>query len=119
AEMQPGDAVVQLAARGQHEDPLRHVPGPHSFQDLEAVHSRQSDVEHDEIERRSFRLSERRLAVVNNDGIVAGFGEGRRDVARKPGFVINYQNAHKTSRNGKTVLPPAKSWRRTPRRRKG
>jgi hypothetical protein len=39
---------------------------------------------------------------------VARFGESGRDMAREPGFVINYQNAHEFSSNAKTVSPLAK-----------
>jgi hypothetical protein len=55
---------------------VRNILGAHPFQNFEAVHSRQPDIEDNEIERRSLHLAERGFAIVDNDWIVARLGQG-------------------------------------------
>ena len=67
---------------------------PHSFQNFKSIDSGQPDVEHDQVERCFFGFAKRRFAIVDHDGIVARFGQGRGDMAGEPDFIIYDQNAH-------------------------
>ena len=79
-ELQTGDAIIQLAARGQHQHPVRHILGAQSAQDFEAIDARQSDVEHQEIERFFLNFTQGGLAIVNHNRVVARFHQGGSDM---------------------------------------
>ena len=58
AELQSCHTIGHFATRGQHQDAARHIFRAHSPQHFEAIHARQADVEHDQIERRLFRFAQ-------------------------------------------------------------
>ena len=63
-------------------------------QQLEAVNSRQANVEHEEIERFLAHFVQRGLATVNHFRIVTVFGQRRGDLPGHWNFIFNNQDSH-------------------------
>ena len=77
ADLEPGDAVGLLVARGQHHDRHRRARAD-APADVEAVDPGQADVEHDEANGVPLELDERVLARAHPDDAVAVATPGSR-----------------------------------------
>ncbi len=71
ADVQPGDARVQRVARGQHEDRRVVLVGAQLAGDVEAVHPRQAEVEHDQVGEEGVDLVQRLDPVAGELHLVA------------------------------------------------
>ena len=63
-------------------------------QNLEAVDSRQADIEHDQVERRLVDFIQSSFAIVNCFRIMASLGQRRSDLPRHRPFIFNNQDSH-------------------------
>ena len=72
-----------------------------ALQYLEAVDSRQADIEHDEVKRRLSHFVQRGFAIVNCFRIVAGLGQRRSNLPRHSDFIFDDQDAHGLETDGK------------------
>lgn len=93
--MQASEAIVQLAARGQHQDPARVVFRTQPPQHFETIHSGKTDIEDDEVEGRLVRLEQSGFAFMHDHRVVTGFSQRRGNVARQSYFIINDQDVHR------------------------
>ena len=93
AELEADHLVDHLPSRRQHQDGRRHPALPHLAADVEAVHPRQHDVEHDEVVAAARRAREARLAVARRLDGVAFAAEPIAERQPQAGFVFDEQDA--------------------------
>ncbi len=100
AAVQPADAVARIGARGEDEDGRGFRPAQ-APQDLEAVHHRQHEIEHDGIVRRALRFAQTGLAILGDidgaDLFAQRFGEGAEEVW----LVFDDEDAHEKRPGGR------------------
>jgi len=72
-ELQSTDTISYLTPRSQNENPARDVAGAQKAQQFETIHSRETDIEHNQIERRVHCLAQCFLSIVSHNRIVSGF----------------------------------------------
>jgi hypothetical protein len=98
AEFEADHLVDLVVARGQDED--RHLGARRAepAEDLEAVHARQADVEHDEVGRLVDREVEALLAGPRDRDLVALLLQGVLDAARDRVLVLDDQDGGRRPR---------------------
>jgi len=108
AELEPEDLVELLAASSEHDD--RDVAlRAYALADLEAVESREHDVEHDEVERVPAELPKRFLAVTRLNDAVPVALEGVREQRLNRLLVVDEENC---GRRRHRAVTPASGFRR-------
>src|SRR5918996_6626543 len=63
-------------------------------QDLEAVHPRQTNIEHDQIEPRIRRFTQSSFTVMDDNRIMACLYQRRGNLPRQLHFIFNHKDAH-------------------------
>src|SRR3954453_4822279 len=71
AHVEPLDARVQRVARGEHEDRRVVLVAPQLPRDLDAIHAREPEVEHDQVGEERLRVVQRLRAVARQLDVVA------------------------------------------------
>ena len=111
AVVEPGDAVGETVARGQHQHPRRRLPVRALGRDdpaahLPAVDTREVEIETDQVVRVDGRLDERVAAVVGDVHRIALATEPERDRVREVRLVLDDQQAHALSVGRALFTPP-------------
>src|SRR5207247_5455991 len=101
SKLQPGYSIIHSAARGEQQYTACEVLRAEPLQHLEAIDSRKTDIEHDEVERRLSHFVQGGFAIVNCFRIVAGLGQRRSDFPRYSGFIFDDQDTHGLETDGK------------------
>jgi hypothetical protein len=94
AQLQSSHAIFHFAARGEHQSASGNVAGPDSTQHLEAVDSRQTYIEYNQIKWRFKRAVHRSLAVVDRNRGVTGLSQRRGNPARQWKIIFDDKDAH-------------------------
>jgi hypothetical protein len=92
AELEPDHLVDLVVARRQHQHRCLRAGCPEPAQDLEPVHARQPDVEHDEVRRLVGREVEPFLAALRDRHLVALLLQGVLDPAGDRELVLDDQD---------------------------
>ena len=115
ANLESADAIRFLGARRQHDD--RHSGGglvcAQRLADIEAAHSRQHDVENDDVHRMVADVGERLVAGRRHVRRPAGFLQVMRDEVRDIAIVFGNENVHR-GRRGRAdrIIPRLRAFRR-------
>jgi hypothetical protein len=88
-ELQPTHAIVDSAACGQQQYTTGEMLGTQPTQQLETVHSRQTNIEHEEIEGFLAHFVQSGLATVNHFRIVTVLGQRSGDLPGHWNFIFN------------------------------
>src|SRR6478672_2762081 len=92
AQLEADHLVDLVVAGGQDEDGRLRAGGPEPAQDLEAVHAREADVEHDEVRGLVDREIEALLAALRHRDLVALLLEGVLDPAGNRELILDDQD---------------------------
>ena len=101
SKLQPGYSIIHSAARGEQQYTACEVLRAEALQHLEAIDSRKTDIEHDEIERRLSHFVQGGFAIVNCFRIVASLGQRTSDFPRHSDFIFDDQHTHGLETDGK------------------
>ena len=105
AELQADDLVDDLPPRREHQDWRGDAALAYRAADVEAVHSRQHHVEHDQVVAAALRAREAGFPVAGRLDAVALAAEPIREREPKPRFVLDEEHARRHAHGAMSALP--------------